>query len=42
VPLGSSTQTTHSQNAIRRRKNMTLPVTIPGGRYAAFETNRSR
>ena len=29
VPLGSSTQTTHSQNAIRRRKNMTLPVSDP-------------
>jgi hypothetical protein len=26
VPLGSSTQTTLSQKAIRNRKNMTLPV----------------
>jgi hypothetical protein len=30
VPLGSSTQTTLSQKAIRSKKNMTLPV-IPDG-----------
>jgi len=34
--LGSSTQTTPNQNAIRNKKNMTLPI-VPGGLNAAFE-----
>lgn len=39
VPLlGSSTQTTLNQNAIRKRKNMTLPI-IPDGFCAAFKLN---
>jgi hypothetical protein len=37
-PLGSSTQTTVNQNAIRNRKNMTLPI-IPDGLCAAFKLN---
>jgi hypothetical protein len=37
VPLlGSSTQTTLNQNAIRNRKNMTLPI-IPDGFFAALK-----
>jgi hypothetical protein len=28
---GNSTQTTPNQNAIRNKKNMTLPATVPGG-----------
>jgi len=38
VPPGKRTHITHSQNAIRKRKNMTLPV-FPGGLFAAFELN---
>ena len=38
LPLGSSTQTTPSQKAIRSKKNMTLPI-IPDGCSAAFELN---
>jgi hypothetical protein len=30
LPLGSSTQTTVNQNAMRSKKNMTLPI-IPNG-----------
>jgi hypothetical protein len=30
LPLGSSMQTTQSQNAIRKRMNMTQPVIFPG------------
>ena len=41
LPLGSSMQTRHSQNASRKRKNMTRPV-IPRQPVAAFEINPSR